>query len=896
MKRDVLKMFGLALAVCLAVTGCGADPASPAASDAAVPQQASGTEELPGEAAKGEIELLEPVVVSENWEKAARRDLMEAAYYSAQIYPYTEEYTFGYDVRMGEMKVLPGQAVQKGDLLAVADTEALQESLEELSEQLSQMDKEYLKYKEQVEEELVEPEGEARRLGDIVAAYEKAKPPMYAPSAGNGQADGDGSLGEVSGGDLPGGADAGSTGSAGADGTEAGGSSVGGTDAGAGGSSEPVMTEQYLQWEQEYNQFNGRYRILSHQNNTKRLALEQRTQLYELDREYLLGRIRRIQAQISQYEIRSGMDGEVVALRLRGGRATGSSFGSGSRQDLSIGPESFCESGTALGRDDVVAVVGDGSRKVLIADFVSSALVGNAKEMYALINGRRYSVEYQPMSAEEVKDYGSGKDVYTTYLLEEGADVSLGDVAYVVLVSDSREDALSVPLSSVHRENGSVFVYRKGADGSEMTPVTTGMDDGVYVEILSGLSEGDEVSVEEPWKVRSDRKVLEATKVESDVETIGNLMFSTTYHVKNPVEYGTVYLQEWLVNSYQQVQKGDVVATVQVVGDDIYLKRLEVQVQRMKERLEDLAQKGREEDEDAILEQQEAIADLEKEIQDRKRDYATTQILSPYDGIILTPNRSRLSSGDILENGQSLLEIASLDSCYLALPDLGYSYGTQVELSYEMQTSISVYHEEAVQEGKEEGNVEEFVNWTLENLMENGEVYMDLYGLFDDMMGTEELSFPGKVVYLGQRGAKEGVRSEYTLLQIPSDAAQEILRDIVAISRIFQMYRYSDAIDLAVLLRDEDPVAALTDLVVQADAQFLDDAALFGVNVHGKLIEDGLLVPASSMKIREGKTYVLVEREDGEVVAQSFLGIPGIVTNSYWVLDGLTEGTKICLE
>ena len=54
------------------------------------------------------------------------------------------------------------------------------------------------------------------------------------------------------------------------------------------------------------------------------------------------------------------------------------------------------------------------------------------------------------------------------------------------------EQVLSVSESALEFSGDSTFVYKKGADGTFVrTAVTTGVSDGINIEIKDGLQEGD---------------------------------------------------------------------------------------------------------------------------------------------------------------------------------------------------------------------------------------------------------------------------------------------------------------------------------------------------------------------------------------------------------------------
>ncbi len=73
--------------------------------------------------------------------------------------------------------------------------------------------------------------------------------------------------------------------------------------------------------------------------------------------------------------------------------------------------------------------------------------------------------------------------------------VRAGMTADVEIVSASREGALIVPLRAVHTEGDLAYVYRLSGGQTERVAVTLGMMTDTEVEIISGLSEGDVVSV-----------------------------------------------------------------------------------------------------------------------------------------------------------------------------------------------------------------------------------------------------------------------------------------------------------------------------------------------------------------------------------------------------------------
>ncbi len=79
------------------------------------------------------------------------------------------------------------------------------------------------------------------------------------------------------------------------------------------------------------------------------------------------------------------------------------------------------------------------------------------------------------------------------------------------VIVDQYQDVLQIPVQSVYRVAGKTVVYLAGEDEPHMQPVTIGMDNGQWVRILGGVSEGQKVLMEPP---------LGATSIAQETGTI----------------------------------------------------------------------------------------------------------------------------------------------------------------------------------------------------------------------------------------------------------------------------------------------------------------------------------------------------------------------------------------
>lgn len=112
---------------------------------------------------------------------------------------------------------------------------------------------------------------------------------------------------------------------------------------------------------------------------------------------------------------------------------------------------------------------------------------------------------------------------YTVEISAEGALEKLygGMTADVIFVTEEKEDILYVSRKAIVEENGKTYVYRKTAlGGKELAEVETGITNGVDIEILSGLEEGDTIYLAS--------KVSSEAEVKSTQEDSGSSADTTT--------------------------------------------------------------------------------------------------------------------------------------------------------------------------------------------------------------------------------------------------------------------------------------------------------------------------------------------------------------------------------
>lgn len=578
-------------------------------------------------------------------------------------------------------------------MLAYGDTKALDDNIEDMAEQLQTMEEEQREYLEELEERLLEPEGEASRLKEIVETYEEQKPQKFVRVVTPGDA-----AQSVPAEQVP------------DEETE---------DPGPGW----ALSEEYQKWKQEHDLFEGRYRILAHQNDTARLQQEQRTQLYELDHAYLEDQLKLLKNRREQYVLKTDMAGEVVALKLRDAE-TGSNSVIDAMVDryLDPVPQGLLQNGESVSMGTAVAAVANPGRTVIKCGYITKSSLAVAQEVYAYIDGKRYEARLTETDSADGSIFE---------LTDAEGEFTVGMKAFVVILAWSRENVLTVPKDSVHGERGNYYVNRKENGETLMTPVTIGQSDGVYTEILSGLQEGDEVEIASSIAAGDRRSTLQKGSPEMQSTFRSELFFPNTYWARNTISEGTVYFVEYQVGQYQQVKEGDVIASIRVEIDDIQLKEYETRLGRLNERLQDLIEQGEESQKSAIKEQRKSIEELEERIAQLRGAADAVEIRAPRSGVILS--LFSYEEGDLIPEDAQLAEIAEVDDIYIIVREAG---------------ETALYGEEDIR------------------------VQYNVRGV-----GGRETF--GRVVSMSADGLSGSLASEYALVKVPFEAAMEMLQAVM---------------------------------------------------------------------------------------------------------------------
>ena len=105
-----------------------------------------------------EIELLDPVGVAVSYDVAQVRNLYEAEVYSCVCAPAITEFAYNTDLPFEKYGKLPGESVASGNVLVYGDTISLDESYEQLAEEVEDKVEDYQDEINNLQEDLYDAE------------------------------------------------------------------------------------------------------------------------------------------------------------------------------------------------------------------------------------------------------------------------------------------------------------------------------------------------------------------------------------------------------------------------------------------------------------------------------------------------------------------------------------------------------------------------------------------------------------------------------------------------------------------------------------------------------------------------------------------------------------------
>ncbi|MEH7415278.1 efflux RND transporter periplasmic adaptor subunit [Neobacillus drentensis] len=111
-----------------------------------------------------------------------------------------------------------------------------------------------------------------------------------------------------------------------------------------------------------------------------------------------------------------------------------------------------------------------------------------------------------------------------TITIDKIANLKVGMSVEASILTESKQNAVYVPLDAVHISNGKKYVYVVSSDDSSIITkktVTTGIANEDYVEITKGLSEGETVQLPKLAKASTTTSTTQTNTLQSSLSGMG---------------------------------------------------------------------------------------------------------------------------------------------------------------------------------------------------------------------------------------------------------------------------------------------------------------------------------------------------------------------------------------
>jgi multidrug efflux pump subunit AcrA (membrane-fusion protein) len=151
----------------------------------------------------------------------------------------------------------------------------------------------------------------------------------------------------------------------------------------------------------------------------------------------------------------------------------------------------------------VIAIADDEGYYLRVSKFFSQAKYRDQLAVKGYIGDDEIELGYMAYTDDELRaatDQNTGTVSLPARFSfnQQSVSCALGDAGIVKLVSDAVTDVLCVRQDAILSDASGSYVYKKTDTGRQRVNVVTGLEDGMYIEIVSGdLQEGDEIYVQE---------------------------------------------------------------------------------------------------------------------------------------------------------------------------------------------------------------------------------------------------------------------------------------------------------------------------------------------------------------------------------------------------------------
>lgn len=151
---------------------------------------------------------------------------------------------------------------------------------------------------------------------------------------------------------------------------------------------------------------------------------------------------------------------------------------------------------TVLGGGSILVIANTDILKIQ-TDYIGDSKVSKASSYKATISGKEYVVKKEEQEVDPFEIETGNLPSSSLFDFVSKADVSVGESAKIDLYSDTAEEALVIPVNALNGKKEAYYVYRMNNKKKEKVDVTIGTQTDAFVQIISGLKEGDVVYVQD---------------------------------------------------------------------------------------------------------------------------------------------------------------------------------------------------------------------------------------------------------------------------------------------------------------------------------------------------------------------------------------------------------------
>lgn len=204
------------------------------------------------------------------------------------------------------------------------------------------------------------------------------------------------------------------------------------------------------------------------------LQLKHLQETYELELPYCQKQLERLRKESNGNMITAPFDGTVVAL-------------------------AEAEYGDTINTEQYYVAVADTSVEYARCEKINDIVLRQYEKAVFWKDGIEYEMTHIPMDYDYYMETQNNKETaYSEFeIVDPDGAVSIGDYGKVKVILKERKDVLLIPENTLILSGLDYYVYRDADGVYEKVPVKIGATNGINVEILEGLEEGDVVYVQE---------------------------------------------------------------------------------------------------------------------------------------------------------------------------------------------------------------------------------------------------------------------------------------------------------------------------------------------------------------------------------------------------------------